>query len=477
MRASYPLQLEWLEGGMLDTVGRVLRGEPIYVRPTHSFVPFLYAPLYYYAGAAAAWVGGLGFSSLRILGTGCTVACFAIQFRMAARLAGSALAGTLAAGFFAALYAETGCWFDLARIDMLFTALLLAGVYCSWTRKPFSAALLFVLAFETKQSGLLVAVCVLAHEYGDTRRLSRGLGSFVLLAAAATWVLSRLGSPWYLYYTSYIPRHHALELRGVLEFFGRDLLYPSFFALAIVGLCVAATLRGPSRPATESGFPGTFLSAHARFLLFTTAGIAASCFLSRIHSGASINVALPLDAWLAILFGASVATLLRLRGIFVGAFQVRRGFVLALALLQFAALARSPWRYIPSPSAKREAAAELETIRQTPGRVYALDDAADLATIGKESFANGAAIFDVLRADRGPVAQALEQDVEQSFSRREYAAIVSAQPLGRGGNFPSNLTRFYRPMTTPLVSRPPDPDAFLADRTHVFPRYLSPAIQ
>jgi hypothetical protein len=484
LRASYPLQLEWLECGALDTVGRVLHGQPIYVRPTHFFVPFLYTPFYYFVGAVACRVAGFDFSALRWLSTLCTVACFALQFAMASRLANSRLAGIVAAGYFAALYATTGWWFDLARVDMLYVALILGGIYLSWTRRPIFAALVFALAFQTKQTAILIAICVLAHEYRHPRRLLHGLLAFFAFAGASTLAFIHLYGPWFLYYTRYIPSHHPLELRGVPYFFGRDLLYPSLIAIAIVAMCGRlATQRARNDRTlqrTEAEKNHEFPSADYRFILATILGLSVSCFLGRIHTGASVNIALPLDAWLAILFGASVVIMLRWTSETNSPVSQRRGLlILGAALLQFVALARSPMRYIPSPAAKAEAAGELAQIARTPGNLYSLVNAADLAVVGKQSYANTAAVFDVLRAGQDETSKQLQQDMQQSFARHDYAAVLSNAPLDAPGSTamdaPADLARYYRAGGPPLVARPASPDAFTADRTHPFPRYLSPA--
>ena len=47
-RMTYPFDLEWIEGGIVDGIARAVRGEPIYVEPTVPFVPLIYAPLYHY---------------------------------------------------------------------------------------------------------------------------------------------------------------------------------------------------------------------------------------------------------------------------------------------------------------------------------------------------------------------------------------------------------------------------------------------
>jgi hypothetical protein len=52
LRVTYPFDLEWEEGAFMDHVLRVVHGDPIYVRPSLDFTPFIYTPGYYYVGAA-----------------------------------------------------------------------------------------------------------------------------------------------------------------------------------------------------------------------------------------------------------------------------------------------------------------------------------------------------------------------------------------------------------------------------------------
>ena len=53
LRIRYPYELEWIEGGILQHVQRVVAGKPLYVPPTLEWTPLIYGPLYYYVSAAA----------------------------------------------------------------------------------------------------------------------------------------------------------------------------------------------------------------------------------------------------------------------------------------------------------------------------------------------------------------------------------------------------------------------------------------
>ncbi|MCA9582997.1 MAG: hypothetical protein KC416_14455, partial [Myxococcales bacterium] len=70
----YPYQLEWMEGGILETVARVGNGEPLYVAPSIDYVSYVYTPLYYYLGALFTAIGGLALPPLRLLSLLATLA-------------------------------------------------------------------------------------------------------------------------------------------------------------------------------------------------------------------------------------------------------------------------------------------------------------------------------------------------------------------------------------------------------------------
>src|SRR5437899_11890330 len=66
-RMRFPFELEWMEGGVLDHVRRILAGQPLYVAPSLRFTPFIYPPLYFELGAVVCRVLGPGFAQLRLL--------------------------------------------------------------------------------------------------------------------------------------------------------------------------------------------------------------------------------------------------------------------------------------------------------------------------------------------------------------------------------------------------------------------------
>ena len=66
-RAGFPLDLEWMEGGMLVHAQRLAAGQGIYVKPSLEFVPYLYTPLYPALLALLSLVFPLGYLLGRVV--------------------------------------------------------------------------------------------------------------------------------------------------------------------------------------------------------------------------------------------------------------------------------------------------------------------------------------------------------------------------------------------------------------------------
>ena len=116
-RLTYPFELEWMEGGSLEHLMRVLRGDPLYVRPSIEFVPFPYPPFYYYLGAIVSKLTGPGLLPLRIISLAASLGTAWIVHRFVRRETGRVVFGAIAAGIFLATWRASGLYFDVARLD------------------------------------------------------------------------------------------------------------------------------------------------------------------------------------------------------------------------------------------------------------------------------------------------------------------------------------------------------------------------
>ncbi|MEM6295369.1 MAG: glycosyltransferase family 87 protein [Myxococcota bacterium] len=157
LRVGFPLELEWMEGGVLHQAHRFANGQALYPQPGRDFVPFLYTPGFAVLLGSLGKVFGLSYALGRVISI---VSCVAIGWAIwtavgtASRPVGHRVA---AIGLFASGYVFTFRWLDLARPDTMSMALILwALVLLRRSRgrhkTAIAAGLLMALAFWTKQT-------------------------------------------------------------------------------------------------------------------------------------------------------------------------------------------------------------------------------------------------------------------------------------------------------------------------------------
>ncbi|MEZ4464097.1 MAG: glycosyltransferase 87 family protein [bacterium] len=229
LRLTYPFDLEWMEGGMVSHAARLQAGLPIYAAPSADFVPFFYTPGYPALLAALAPVtGGLGFGLARGVSLVSTLVAMGFLFRIGQREAGWRW-GLLAAGLYAALFRVNGAFYDLARPDALFTALLMAAVYTvrygrGWRGVALAAAL-FAAGFFTKQTvSVFVPACALYLLTRDWRHAVGFVAVTLGLAAAGVALLDRAHDGWFWTYIFEGHQGHLFYWKNILLEYWRDLL-------------------------------------------------------------------------------------------------------------------------------------------------------------------------------------------------------------------------------------------------------------
>jgi hypothetical protein len=188
---------------------RVAQGQPLYVKPSVDFIPFLYTPLYYVVLAGLSKVLPLGYVLARTVSLLCFTGALALLVLAAAREAQRALVprtvavlvGLAGAGAVAAGFEFSGAFYDLARADSLLLVLEAGALAAAlWGRGLPSAAVagaLMALAFLTKQTGpvvgvgigvgLLVANWRRGLVYGAVAGVLMGLGLLYLVKSSGGW--------------------------------------------------------------------------------------------------------------------------------------------------------------------------------------------------------------------------------------------------------------------------------------------------
>jgi len=241
-RFSYRFELEWMEGGSLIQVLRLLDGKPLYTAPSPSYIPYIYPPLYYYISALATKLTGIyWFTPLRLVSIAATLGSLLLIYRIVVHEAGSHYWGFIAVGLFAASFRIGGAWYDIARVDMLFIFLFLAGTFALIRKGRFSVVLagsLFALDFYTKQTVLLpvMAIAIYLLFVRGWRTTLQFTAAFLALSLPIFLVENGLSHGWYAYYVFHLPTLHQIPQPAWLAL--------SAEAAQLLGLVVVAFILG-----------------------------------------------------------------------------------------------------------------------------------------------------------------------------------------------------------------------------------------
>lgn len=439
-RFTHPYELEWMEGGVVDQVRRVLEGHPIYAAPSLRTTTYLYPPLYTYLGAAASWVVGPGYAPLRAISILASIGLGAAMYALVRTETRDRVAALAGVGLFFGCYRIAGAWLDIARVDTLFLALTFAGLLVlRRTRTPWhaaGAAALLVLAAFTKQYALFPAVAAIPWSFRLGRRTgityTAVLVGLLALGVAAMQVVS---DGWFLFYTWTVPRSHPVIDYFVVRFWTDDLLGHVAIAIALAGVATVALLRWYPRRI-------------AWFYLPVCAALVFASYPARLHSGGYANVLLSAYAGIAVLAALGVAAMRRSRR------TVWSVLATALVLAQLVAVAYSPNDQIPPASdvaATKRLIAELRTL---PGPVFLSGHGWLLARAGRDgdSTSQTAALADILRADYGEPTRRLGVELDDAIRNQRFCTVV-VDDLRQFTVLPPDFERYYERTGTLIEGR------------------------
>jgi len=409
LRVGYPFELEWMEGGTVDHVRRLLDGKRLYVEPSLDFVPYTYTPLYFYAGALVSKVFGAGFFSLRLLTLASAFSIMALLYTLVYRESERHLGGWVAAGLFAATYRSSGDWFDVCRVDCLALALAFGGIYLARRGEGIASAvvagLLFWAAFFTKQNALAIGVAACAGlAFLSMRRAVVALTVLTALVAASTVLMNRASGDWYSFYAFHLPGLHAWVDDRIKTYWTIDWLHdlPVLVVLAVAGFLMLDLTRG---------------RRVFGFYLMVASGTLMATWAVWCRNGSYDNILMPAQAIGALLAGMGVT--LRSPGD-RGASGVA---MLAAALVQLGALDWDAKTQVPSPHDGEMGQKLLLQIRNEPGDVW-IPSHGFLGTMaGKPAHAQLQAIYDVWLDPK--IGAALHEKVDAAIREHRFAAIVT----------------------------------------------------
>ncbi|MGH9071509.1 MAG: glycosyltransferase family 39 protein, partial [Acidimicrobiales bacterium] len=255
-QVGYRFELEWMEGGAVEVVRRVVLGQGIYVAPSLHFVPWPYTPFYWWVSAGVSHLTGTGFLPLRLVSLVSSLGSLVVLAALVRSETGEWVAGLAAAGIYAATYRMAGDWFAIGRVDSLMLLLLLLSLAAARRTRTWAGGVavgvLGFLAFFTKQSALIAVVPFLGFMLVTRWRAGlAALGTLAGLIGVSTLAMNAATGGWYGYYVFNELTHQGIARVEWAQFWSHDLrpLWPAGL-IALVGLGVWAFAR------TRSGGAG-----------------------------------------------------------------------------------------------------------------------------------------------------------------------------------------------------------------------------
>jgi len=418
-RIRYPFELEWMEGGSVDHVRRILSGQRLYVSPSLDFVPFIYTPLYFYLSAVVSSLLGIGFMPLRLVSFLSSLGCFLSIFLIVKQETRSNFAGILAACLFAATFRMSGAWFDIARIDSLFLLLFLAGLYFVKShRSPGSAVIAGVcisLSFLTKQAALFICLPIMLYcILWDRRRSVFFVGTVVMIVGISTLLLDHVHDGWYRYYVFDLPRKHVILKERFVAFWTSDLTSPLPVACCMSVFYFLMQLPNSSKK-------------NLFFYLLAAAGMLGGAWLIRSHSGSYSNALFPAYAYMSILFGIGLHAVLEFVQASFG--EKKRHMEICLYLcciMQFVRLIYSPLDQVPTQQDLEAGRKFIKTLASIEGEIVVLYHGYLPTLAGKSTHAHAIAVDDVLRAGgtKTKAGAKLFNEISVPIREKQFSAIV-----------------------------------------------------
>jgi len=446
-RIGYPYELEWMEGGSVEVVHRVVLGQGIYGPPSMHFTPWDYTPLYFWASAAVAEVTGIGFTPLRLVSFTASLAVLWLLYRMVAEETSDRLAGIVAGGVYAATFRLSGAWADIGRVDSLFLALTLWALERSrrarTRRDGMIVGVLFFLSFFTKQDGLVVAAPVVAWLL--LARRAAGLSALATLGglvAGSSVVLDAFTHGWYQYYVFDELRSQGWVGENLRFFWQLSILKPFALAAWLVLVAVAVLLV---RDRHRLGA----LWSRAGFWVAAAAGLFGASWIGRLHNGGFDDVLMPAYAAVALAVGGSVALLRRHPRV---AARVAASIVLAAVLAaQLHHIGYRVGRQIPTQADARAGEHLIALIRHLPGQVFVFDHPYYGVMAGKGTVADEEAADDIERSGPSEAQRLLIQSMHRALLAPGVGAVILDDP-GDERNFEGELSADYHLLPQPAVT-------------------------
>ena len=159
---GFPLNLETMEGTILQHFQRAAAFKPIYTNAAPDFVPFAYNPFYYVVSIPFGLIFGVNLVTLRLVSILAFIGSAVILYAVIQRRTQSVWWALIAVGLFAAAYRTMDVYLDGAHPDSTFLFFALLGSYLIDRSQSriwnWLGVVCLLLSFWTKQHGALFVI-------------------------------------------------------------------------------------------------------------------------------------------------------------------------------------------------------------------------------------------------------------------------------------------------------------------------------
>jgi len=438
-RLFYPLELDCIEGVMMDHVARLAHGQPIFVAPSLQFVTLAYMPLLAFLASLLARVCGPAFWEPRIISVIAVIALSSIIARAVWLETRKALLALAAPAIYLFAMGLTGNCHDVGRPDSLMLALSFGGLLTlrqtTGRGGAIAAGLLLATAFFAKQHAMWFAFAGGAHLLWNDRPRFLPFALTVAIAAGGTYAaLTAWLGPWFPFFTYEVPHDWSeVSAARILHYLGEGVL-GSLAMLTMPSILAYFVERRLAR-----GPGGVWVFAALASL--------GTGLMATLDPSAYLHVLMPTVVAFAILgpialdaLGAQLAA--------GGRAGAARTLPAALLLLQFIPLVYPIRTQRPHPRGSWAHAQFVARLASLPGGVLVPYHGFYSSQAGKGTSLHIIPLDDIVRAHHNPLLakdpQYLARMLAPLANGPGRPAIVTDVPLARSGALWATIAPGYR---------------------------------
>ncbi len=359
-RIAHPFELELYEGIIMDHCIRVFQGKTLYPAPNAEFIPLIYPPLYFWVSAFFMKILGLNFSAARIVSVLSSFLVGFLIFKIVKNETKNNLLAFISSSLFFASYKFTCAWFDIARVDSLFIALIILSIYIlKYYKGPVavvSSGLLLSAAFFTKQfTVFFIFTCAIYLYFSNKKKFFLFFSTIFATCLGIILTLNFNTKGWFLYYIFYVPSKHSISKISIIDFLIIDLICLSFILIPTLIYHLRKRKKIYQLSLMDFSLIASFFAS----------------FSARINIAAVRNSLIPLIVFSSISFGISIN---KLNPYFNSKTEIHKLFlktaVYLSILFQFALFSYNPKFLIPSTQNYIAGKKFIKKIKSIEGNIF-----------------------------------------------------------------------------------------------------------